>query len=962
MDSISIGTEDRAYCFGDFRLLPGRQLLLCGDRPVRLGTRALDLLRLLVERPGELVTKTELIRSAWPDTFVHESNLKVNIAALRRALSQAEPDAPYVATVPGRGYRFVAPVRLESAMPVAEAFAPVPSVGDGPPGPCPIIGRDDDIAEIAALLASNRFLTIVGPAGVGKTTVAMAAARRLAGRYPDGICFVDLAAIGDPRLVTAAVASAIGSGGNLKDVMVGIVDALRGRRLLLIFDNCEHVLAASSMVADQIRATAPDTTILATSREPFRTRAETVYRLQPLPCPDTSDAIDGAHAVAFPAVALFVTRAGEAAGYRMSDADAPVIARICRSLDGIPLAIELAAPRLLSCDPATLLQVLQRSFELLGYGPSHAPIRQQTLLATLDWSYRLLSGDEAALLRLLSVFAGAFTLQDVVGVGRCLERSAEDLAACLENLAGKSLLSATISETGLQYRLLDITRHYAGERLRVAAEQRRASASHAGYLLGLFERAEAEWQWRVREEWTATYGRRANDLRRAIDWAFGADGDPRLGVRLTAVAIPLWDELSSVGESRLRVQRALQSDALDQCDPVVRMKLATAYAWGLTFGEHLDPEAEAAWRESLRLAELTGSVDYQLRTLWGLAALQSFNGRHRQVLASLRRFGTVVEREGDGSAAPDGERLGVMAEFYLGDVLGAQQRLSRLAHRHDSIAKRTRISRFQMDRYIGIRVALAIVTWVCGRPDEATALAQAALDGASMTGHVVSQSNALAQAAIPIALWTGQVEAAERHLASLIANLNQRGLAIWGPFTRFYDGMIRHERGDAAGLEQMRGALEELVAHNVVLRIPMFLSMLAEAALQRRRTDLADASVAAAISHLARQEEAWCRPEVLRVSGLVQWQQGDRDRAERTLLDAIEAAGRAGALSFELRAVTSLAECLSHRDRSAAAALLDPACRRFDPSSRSRDVANARRLLDRLRMPHDLAGLARAER
>lgn len=946
---MPIETEDRAYCFGDYRLLPARQLLLHGERPVRVGTRALDLLRLLVERPGELLTKAELIRSAWPDTHVHESNLKVNIAALRRALPPAEPELPFIATVPGRGYRFVAPVRLESAASRAEAPGPPPSAASGRPAPCPIIGRDGDIAEIAALLTANRLLTITGAAGVGKTTVALAAARQVADRYPDGACFVDLAAIGHPQLVATAVAAAIGSGGNLKDVLAGIVEALRGRRKLLILDNCEHVLPAASLVAEHIHAVIPGTAILATSREPLRTRAETVHRLQPLPCPEADEALDGARALAFPAVALFVARAGEAAGYRIRDADAPAIARICRSLDGIPLALELAAPRLRSCDPATLLQLLEQSFEPLSYGPAHAPIRQQTLLATLDWSYRLLSEDEAALLRLLSVFAGAFTLEDVAGAGRCLGRSAEELAGGLESLAGKSLLSSSFSGAGLQYRLLDTTRSYASERLHGAGEQRRAAASHATYLLGLFGRAEAEWQWRVREEWTADYGRRANDLRKAIDWAFGKDGDTPLGVRLTAVAIPLWDELSSVGESRLRVQRALQSDALEQCDPVLRMKLATAYAWGLTYGERLDPEAEAAWRESLRLAELTGSVDYQLRTLWGLAALQSFHGRHRDVLASLERFAEVAEREQDGSAAPDGERLGVMAEFYLGDVLGARERLSWLAQRHDRIARRTRISRFQIDRYIGLRVALAVVTWVCGRPDEAIALAQAALDGATATGHVVSQSNALAQAVIPIALWTGRPEAAERHVASLVANLNQRDLAIWGPFTRFYGGVIRHERGEAEAIEQMRGALDELVAHNVVLRMPMFLSMLAEAALRERRLDVAHAGIEGAMGHLERQEEAWCRPEVLRVLGLVQWRQGERCRAEETLRRALDEASRSGALAFELRAAVSLAACWSEGGRSAeAAALLDPLCRRFDTAARSRDVAQARRLLERL--------------
>ncbi|BBK33378.1 putative ATPase [Stella humosa] len=957
MESRSRGVEDRAYRFGEYRLLPARQLLLHGDDPVRIGSRAFDLLRLLVERQGELLSKAELIRFAWPDTFVHGDNLKVNIAALRRALAQAGTDVPFIATIPGRGYRFVATVQVEGATTPDDAPARFPAPGDGLPGPSSVIGREDDIAQIADALDGRRFLTIVGPAGVGKTTTAVAAARRAAECYPDGICFIDLAAIGDPQLVAAAVACGIGLGDNPKDILVGIVNALRGRRKLLIFDNCEHVLTAASVVAEHIRAAVPDIAILATSREPLRTRNETLHRLPPLPCPAKDDGIDRERAMTFPAVALFAARAGEAAGFRMSDADAPVVASICRRLDGIPLAIELAAPRLLSCDAATLLGLLERNFELLSYGPPHAPIRQQTLLATLDWSYRLLSDDEAAMLRLLAVFAGTFTLEDAVGVGRHLEHSPDAVAGWIEGLAGKSLLSSGFAEGGLQYRLLDATRSYAAERLRGAREHRHASAAHAAWLLGLFEQAEVEWQWRIREEWTAAYGRRANDLRKAIDWAFGEDGDARLGIGLTAAAIPLWDELSSVEESGRHVRRTLRSPALAECAPALQMRLATAHAWSLTYTERFDPEAEAAWQESLRLAELTGDADYRLRALWGLAILQCYCGRHRQALASLRQFEALAEREDDRSAAPAGERLRVITEFYLGDVRGAHEELKRLVRRHDTHARRSRVARFQIDSYVGIKTSLSLAEWVCGLPEQAVVTAQAALDAATTIGHVVSQSNVLVLAVLPIDLWTGRIAAAERHLTALAANLDQPDIALWGPAARFFEGMIRHERGDAGGLDQVRTVLAELAAANLLVRLPNCFAMLAAAALQHDRMDIARESIAAALDHLERQEEFWCQPEVLRVRGLVQWRDGDTEEAERTLLRAAQLAGESGAYSFELRAALSLAECWTAGGRPAAAlALLDPICRRFDEAGESRDIVQARQLLARLHMP---AGQAR---
>ncbi len=948
---FTAASGEKVYSFGDYRLIPQRQLLLRGAFPVRLGTRALDLLHLLVERQGELVSKEQLIGFAWPGTFVHESNLKVNIASLRRALPQARSELPYIVTVPGRGYRFVAPVRidLEQKPPVV---APPPGLDNLPPLH-DLFGREEDIAELSARLLSTGFLTIVGPAGVGKTSVAVAVARHVADQFSDGACFVDLAAIGDARLVCPAIASSLGAGGNLSDMLSGIVEALRGQRRLLILDNCEHVLAATCMVADHIRSVLPDIGILATSREPLRSQFETVHLLAPLRCPPEGRRVDREEALAYSAVALFVTRAGAATGFSPTDADIPVVVDICRRLDGIALAIELAAPRLASQDTTTLLQLLEQNFELLNYGPRNAPARHQTLLATLDWSYRLLSDREAAVLRLLSVFAGGFCLDDVLALGLPLDIPADDIARCVGNLATKSLLSTSFSDGKIQYRLLDATRTYAAERLRLAGEQPAALASHAAFLLRVFERAEQEWHWRLVEEWTAAYAPRINDLRKAIDWAFGPQGEPELGLWLTAAAIPLWDELSLVGESRLRVRRALRNaEARGDGDPGLRMRLTLAYAWGLTFAERLPPEGDDAWRQGLILARATGSVDYQLRALWGLAVLQSFTGRHRQALSTLDAFEVVVQGESDRSAAPDGERLRAMTAFYCGEIDPAYQTLVRLAREHATISHRSRIARFQLDRYVAIRNSLAIAAWVRGEAAEASEAAAAAVAGALSTGHVVSHSNALALAALPVALWNGELDAAQAHLETLVDNFNHRDIGIWGPVSRFFGGAIQHARGDADGVDAMVAALEELLASNFLLRAPFYASMLVQAALDQGRMDVARDAADTALARAQAQEEIWCLPEVLRVRGLVEWREGAPERAEQTLQRAIASAASSGARAFELRAAASLAELWVQVGRAAAAvSLLDAACARLAPAGASRDFARARELLDRLRRP-----------
>lgn len=940
---------DVVYAFGKHRFLPRRQLLVCGEAPVRVGARALDLLQILIERQGEVVSKSDLIRFAWPDIFVHDSNLKVNIAALRRALRHDGDELPCIVTVSGRGYRFAVPARVETTPDSTwSATSGGPSSARLPALPSPM-GRDDDIAALVAAVGDGGVVTIVGPAGVGKTTVAVAAALQLAERLPQGACFVDLAAINDPQLVCAAIASALGLGTGLADLLVGIVAALRSANRLLILDNCEHVLSTAASVAAHIRESVPHVGIIATSREPLRVRSETVHRLHPLPCPAPDMLVDSAQAMAFPAVALFVTRAQEASGYRLSDHDAPAIADICRRLDGIPLAIELAAPRLQTDDAATLLQHLDRSFGLLNHGPRSAPLRHQALQTTLDWSYRLLSDAEAQLLRLLAVFAGAFTRDDVLAVAGELKTPPSDCATCLENLASKSLVAQTHVAGRLQHRLLDATRSYARERLRAEGEHRRTCEAHARYLQRLFGQAEAEWAKLPREDWLASYGPRAHDLRKAIDWAFCADGDPEIGIRLTVAAIPLWDELSSVGESSQRVRTALQAaKALPGCDPILQMKLATAHARSLAFAERLDPDAEAACRESVRLAQLNGDADYHLRSVWGLAVLQSFAGRHREAAASLDELDAVAIRAGDYRAQPAIARFRYMTQFYRGEIVQAHNALKQLARRYRTPDRNPQTSRFQVDPYVITRTSVAFVTWVRGGTSEAVRTATLALDSAKAIEHVVTESNTLALAVIPIALWTGDLDAADRHVARLIETLNQKGLSSWGPLSDFFQATIRHRRGESDAVDAMQNAVDRILSGGSLLRVPIYLSMLAEAALARDQVQLARASIATAIAQAERQDEAWCQAELLRVLGLVERSLGRWSSAENTLHRAITTARQTGALSFQYRAACDLADCwMTAGRRQAAIALLENLC--LAPNGVDADNGNARRMLDRIR-------------
>lgn len=947
--------DGKTYCFGDYRFIPDRQLLMLGEKPLRVGTRSLDLLHLLVIHAGKVVDKDQLMRFVWPDTFVHEANLKVNIAALRRALPRTASGLSCIATVSGRGYRFVAPLRVYGGdqQPVLESTK-TPALGLPPL--TEIVGRDRAVADLADKIPECRLLTVVGPAGVGKTTLATSLAQHLLGRFREGVCFVDLAAIGDPQLVDATIAASLGVGGKWTNMLAGIVETLRDRETLLVLDNCEHVLSTASAIAEHLTLALPGLHIVATSREPLRTRSESVYRLSTLACPDEQRGVNRMDAMTFPAVELFVKRGQTAYGYQFHDDDFPAVSAICRRLDGIALAIELAASRLPVLQPAALLDLLKTSFAPLVAGSGRTPQRHQTLLATLDWSYQLLSKDEARLLRLLSVFSASFSLSDVIGIAKHIGRSIEEITVCTESLAAKSLVSAAYDANGPRYRLLDSTRSFASERLEEAGEIADARSSHARYLLTVFEQAEAEWQWRPRKEWTAAYEQRLNDLRRAIDWSLVHEHE--VGVRLTSAAIPLWDELSTVAESRRRVEQALQCvEALSRCGPAVKMKLIASYASGLNFSDRLGPEADAAWMEANQLARQIGNVDYQFRTLWGFGILQSFTGRHRQAIETLTQFAQLAAGQQDErQVAAEGERVRLTAVFYCGDVRHANEDLARLARDYAPTAKRSGVARFQMDRFVSIRVALAMTAWVAGDRGEAAAALRDALEHSVTHGHLVSHSNALAQAALPIALWSGESETTRQHVAALARNLTLREIAIWQPVCSFYEGAVACMEGDAEGVGTMRKAVEQLIANNFLVRVPFYLSILAEAALRHGQIALARDSLSAAFDRADRQREHWSRPELLRVRGLLQQFDGDLAGASETLLLAAETARESGALFFRLRASTSLAELWAETDRQAAAELLSPVCAEFDDALPCATVAKARRLLDALARPDTTAG------
>jgi predicted ATPase/DNA-binding winged helix-turn-helix (wHTH) protein len=488
------GIGRRVISFGHFRLYPTQRQLLESDKPVRIGSRALDILILLVERPGQLLSKDELMAQVWPGTFVEPANLTVHVAALRRVLGDGREGARYLVNIPGRGYRFVAPVsRGEDESLVRAERAVSQPKHNLPTQITRLVGRSETIAVLADQLSHERLLTIVGPGGIGKTSAALAVAEGTVSNYEHGTWLVDLASASDSDAVASVVATAVGLEPSSNTPIAALVETLRGKDMLLLFDNCEHVVDTAASVAVSILRGAPEVRILATSREPLRAEGEHRHRLPPLELPSRSVSLSATEALCFSAVKLFVDRAAaKLHGFELSERDVPIVVDLCRKLDGNALAIELAAGRIDTFGLRGLSTRLDGGLQQLTGGYRTALPRHQNLRAMLDWSFDWLLVPERTVLSRLAIFSGEFVLEAASAVASSEDIPASDVADLVAGLVTKSLVAADIRGKEAQYRLLEITRAYAREKLQESGEFELIARRHVEYIRNTKKREKAD--------------------------------------------------------------------------------------------------------------------------------------------------------------------------------------------------------------------------------------------------------------------------------------------------------------------------------------------------------------------------------------------------------------------------------------------------------------------------------------
>lgn len=543
------------YEIGPFRLDPETRVLTHGGAPVALGARGTAVLHTLVASPNEFVAKSSIIDAAWPGIVVEESNLAVQISAIRRVLARVPGGEQWIETLPRRGYRFVGPVTEvqdrppQTKPPRARSNLPEPLTS--------FVGRERELVEIKRLLRGKRLVTLVGVGGIGKTRLALQLAAEVRDAYRDGVWLVELGAITDPSLVSTTVAQMLGveerTGTPLTQTLCS---HLKSRQLLLLLDNCEHLLGSCALLTDALLRGTAETTIVATSREPLQVAGEQTYSVSSLSLPElraSAEAMGNSEAVQ-----LFVERAQrQKPDFALTAARAPVVAQLCIHLDGIPLALELAAVRIRSLSVEQINARLSDRFNVLTGGSRAALPRQQTLRATLDWSFDLLADDERAVLRRLAIFVGGFTLDAASAVASDQRSDEYAVVDLLAQLVARSLVIADTNDAGARYRMLETTRAYALEKLAEAGEIDAMKRRHARYFRDLFERAPEDW-WRLPDaDWCAIYQPELDNVRAALDWAFGPGGDSAIGVELAAGSGELWYWLSLRHEGRQRLEAAI---------------------------------------------------------------------------------------------------------------------------------------------------------------------------------------------------------------------------------------------------------------------------------------------------------------------------------------------------------------------------------------------------------------------
>ena len=924
--------------FGRFAVVPYRREVLLKGRPIKLGGRAFDMLMALVEARGDVVSRDALMRRVWPGAIVEENSLQRQIATLRKAFAE---DRDIIRTVAGKGYQFTGSVQLRSEGPDGEMVPAGTDAGSSHEctnlrqGISAMIGREAEQSDLVELLQSSRLVTLVGAGGVGKTRLSLSVANHVLADFADGVWVVELASLSDPEMLPGAVALTL----DLK-FATGMVSAERvaravaSRHLLIVLDNCEHLAGAAADMAETLLSCSPSIRVMATSREPLKADGECVYRVRPLAVPD-AEITDLQDLLSHAAVQLFMARARALdPGFSPDAGVIATMAAVCRRLDGIPLAIELAAARAAGLGMEQLAARLDDRFRLLVDGRRKALPRHRTLRATLDWSFELLSDPERAVLRRLAVFVGGFTLEAAGAVAATEGIGEPVVVGAVVDLVAKSLVVMDADAAKVRYRLLETTRAYALEKLAAAGELESASRRHAEHYRDYCTAELGHWRTWPRYALSQDCRSEIDNIRAALDWALSPRGDAAIGADLAMTSVPLWLHMWLVDECRRYVQKALSSPPV-RSNRQLELRLLAALAASQMGVERPTPEATSSLARALDLADSLDDGEDRAQVISGLWVYHAMRGDYRVALSLARKIGSVPAHGGGGMAAPLGDWLTGTTLHYQGQQAAAHRLLETTAHTNPSMG-----------------AVLARVLLLQGCPEQATSLVAKVLERAAAAEPIAwTTCTVLSEAACPIALMTGDLDAFERYVQELLDLSERHGFDCWRITARCFEAVLRVRCVDLVnGLEALRVGLDEL--NSAAFRQGIFAIELARGLGMADRIDQALQVIDSALDLIQRNDARWCLPELLRVRGRLLLRDGpsrDIDAAETQLRRSLDLAREQGAVFWEQRTAASLTQLWQQQNRTveASALLVAMSDRRGEDPDDDADVQAAKRCLEK---------------
>lgn len=905
--------------FADWQIWPQLRILLHRGKPVRISARAFDVLVVLVSARGKAVSKESLLTQVWGNEIVEENNLQAQISAIRRILGH---DRHLLVTEFGCGYRFN--INKSPTEPLSKSKIPEPAIT---PFLASILGRDKAVQELCALLDQYRLVTITGSGGVGKTRLAWEVASLTHTHFPDGICVAELAHITEASSLLSVISQALHLPLAAIHNDADLRQQLARRRCLLLIDNCEHVINELEPVITLLLHLAPLIKLLLTSQVALQVAGEQQYLLPPLQVPESEEA-DTHELLTFSSVRLFIER-GQANrhDYHPSASELSLIGELCRHLDGLPLAIELAASRLPVMSVKEIYSRLEDRFQLLSNTHRSLEPRHQKILTALEWTYQLLNTREQRLFCSLGIYTDMFSVKSVSDLLLIKDKHRWQVVDDLQRLLSLSLIQVSTQVPETRFRLLETMRQFACDKLRQQGEYTVLEARFADYYKVLVKEAQDDWFMLPTGQWRERYSHILNDLRSVLQQTLTEGADPSKGLEILQAMTPFWIEYSLYDEC----QRHIYPLFYENTSQVVltlrqRMNLSAVAGKASTWAKGPTPETHSAWKTALTIAEKLDDKEIRLQAHYGLWLYYLRTGELDKALEHAQSMCELARSITDEEAMATGLRiLGVSLHFLGRHDVGRdylQQSLDWYEH-----GELSHSFRFGLEQESAGQAFLSRLLWLQGEYKAAKQMAWRGVKKAARLQHVCSLCCALAEGACMTAALDRNPRWVIKAANWLIHLAKRHDLYFWKTYGELFLVWAKQ------------------FSHTDVSQTTLFSSLRAMGLDWQYSPLLSEIDTGVSLRATRQDHENWCTPELMRLSATQLPPQKQRLLLEK----ALDKARQQQAYGWALRIAYSLATLQAEAgEKWAAKQLIQDALHDVDDSDNATDVRSAIALCARI--------------